>query len=111
LLPLAGNGPDVFLRARHGRLSRRQSRRVADRAVAARGDELGAPGRPDHRPAQPAGVSLGGSRRGRADHHPKIRRAPPHPPPYPEESAPPPPPRDSPPPPPTRIPPKPPPRS
>src|SRR6516165_6735167 len=77
LLPLAGNGPDVFLCARHCPLSRRQSRRVADRAFAARGDELGAPGRLDHRPAKSAGVSLGGSRRGRADHHHrKVRRSP-----------------------------------
>src|SRR5262249_3718568 len=45
-------------------------------AVAARGDELAAPGRRDHRPAQPAGVSLGGPRRGRADHHQKVRRPP-----------------------------------
>jgi beta-lactamase class C len=70
------HGPDVFFRARHGRLSHRQSRRVAGRAVAARGDELGAPERLDYRAAQPAGVGLGGPRRERADHHRKVRRSP-----------------------------------
>ena len=63
LLPLAGDGPDVLLPARHGALPRRQSRRAADRAVAARRDGVGAPRRPAHRPAQPAGAGLGDHRR------------------------------------------------
>ena len=45
LLSLAGDKPDVLLGARHGGLSRRQSRRAADRSVAAGGDQAGAPER------------------------------------------------------------------